>query len=75
MISREYSAPSIMTGHIDGPVLTYSDGQMHWLTWRERIAVAVGMASARSIQAKRRPDIYTWGKETNPDKWDMDRLR
>lgn len=56
-ISRAWTEPYIQTGHIDGPVLNYSDGQMHWLTLRERLAVAFGRASARTLQAKRRPDL------------------
>ena len=49
--------PSLNMDHIDGPVITFSDGQMHWLTWRERIAVALGFADANSLQIKLRPKL------------------
>ena len=54
-MSGTLQAPHIIAGHIDGPLLVYSDGQMHWLTWQERFAVAFGFSNAATIQAKRRP--------------------
>lgn len=49
--------PRILRRHIDGPVITYRDGQMHWLTWRERIALMFGRLDAMSLEYKRRPDL------------------
>ena len=49
--------PSFNMMHIDGPVITFSDGQMHWLTWRERIAVRLGWETAHSLQIKLRPKL------------------
>lgn len=50
--------PYVKWKHIDGPLLVYSDGQMHWLTWRERFRCWMGRDDAESIQRKRRPDLY-----------------
>lgn len=49
--------PYIQRDHIDGPKITYSDGQMHWLTWPERIAFVFGWTDEWAIQRKRRPDL------------------
>ena len=54
---RAYSEPSINRNHIDGPLLIYSDGQLHWLTIVERIALFFGRTDAANIQAKRRPEL------------------
>lgn len=49
--------PSIQWRHIDGPLLHFSDGQMHWLTWRERIRVCLGLDDEETLQAQRRPRL------------------
>lgn len=49
--------PTIIAGHIDGPLLVYSDGQMHWLTLWERLKVALAFENADDIQRRRRPDL------------------
>lgn len=36
------SEPYIKWKHIDGPLLVCRDGQMHWLTWRQRFSMWVG---------------------------------
>jgi hypothetical protein len=58
------SRPSLMK-HIDGPMLVFRDGQMHWLTLFERFLVWVGRATPESIERKRRPNlvklIESWG--------------
>lgn len=56
-VGRTWTPPYINTSHVDGPVLTYSNGQMHWLTFWERVALALGWTSAARIQEKRRPDL------------------
>lgn len=48
------SRPHVKWKHIDGPLLVYSDGQMYWLTWRERFRCWMGWDDAESLQAKRR---------------------
>lgn len=47
--------PEIFRHHIDGPVIVFSDGQMHWLTLLERAQLAFGLTDATKLQAKRRP--------------------
>jgi hypothetical protein len=43
--------------HIDGPLLTFRDGQMHWLTLRERFRVWMGWEDALSLERRLRPDL------------------
>ncbi|MFC7378213.1 hypothetical protein [Brevundimonas sp. GCM10030266] len=54
---REPQPATIIAGHIDGPLLVYSDGQMHWLSVWERVKVALGLDNANSIQNRKRPDL------------------
>lgn len=59
------SAPSINFSHVDGPLLTFSDGQLHWLTWLERYRVWRGYETAATLQRKLRPRLsagleYYW---------------
>ena len=49
--------PYIKPKHIDGPLLVYRDGQMHWLTLAERFRLWMGWEDAETIEAKRRPDL------------------
>ena len=49
--------PYIKAKHIDGPLLVYLDGQMHWLTIKERFRFWMGWETAESLEAKRRPDL------------------
>lgn len=49
--------PNINANHIDGPLLTFSDGQMHWLTIWERILFAIGLTDAEKLEQKRRPNL------------------
>ena len=44
--------PHINGRHIDGPVVIFSDGQMHWLTYRERIGRLLGYVTAEYLQRK-----------------------
>lgn len=56
--------PSIVPNHIDGPLLTFRDGQMHWLTMWERILFALGLTDADKLERKLRPKLMqvmdTW---------------
>lgn len=57
-VSFELSArPSIQPNHIDGPLLVFRDGQLHWLTWLERLQFWLGMTDAAMIERKRRPNL------------------
>ncbi len=47
--------PSIRWNHIDGPLLTFRNGEMHWLTWRERFRCWMGWDDAISLESKHRP--------------------
>lgn len=51
--------PGLNMKHIDGPMLYFSDGQMHWLTIGERLLVALGIEDAQSLQRKLRPNLTT----------------
>lgn len=49
--------PSLNMRHIDGPMIYFRDGQMHWLTLLERIAVHLGWDDAETLERKHRPDL------------------
>lgn len=49
--------PWIMWKHIDGPLLHFSNGEMHWLTWRERFRCWMGWEDAASLEFKHRPEL------------------
>lgn len=49
--------PSIVPHHIDGPLLYFSDGQLHWLTIWERILFHFGWTDAERLQRKLRPRL------------------
>lgn len=49
------SQPEIVAKHIDGPLLIFSDGQLHWLTLWERLQFTFGLTDAERLQRKRRP--------------------
>jgi hypothetical protein len=49
--------PSINWKHIDGPMLIFSDGQMHWLTLGERLRLACGRTDAAKLEVKLRPNL------------------
>ena len=46
--------PSINWKHVDGPLLYTSDGQLHWLTWRERFRLFWGWADIHDIDFEHR---------------------
>jgi hypothetical protein len=55
-----YSAdarPSIQANHIDGPLLSARNGQLHWLTLWERFLFALGLTDAERLERKRFPHI------------------
>jgi hypothetical protein len=50
----EYPAgiePDVVWNHIDGPLLYLSNCQLHWLTWRERLALWLGLTTIETINA------------------------
>ena len=46
--------PHVNWNHIDGPLLYCSDGQLHWLTWRDRFRLFWGLADIHDIDFERR---------------------
>ncbi len=52
------SRPLLNMKHIDGPLLTFRDGQLHWLTWKERVLVWFKREDAFSLERKLRPDLF-----------------
>lgn len=46
--------PHINWKHIDGPLLHCSDGQLHWLTWRERFRLFSCLADIHDIDFEHR---------------------
>jgi hypothetical protein len=54
-----HNKPSLIMKHIDGPLLHFSDGQMHWLTLWEHLLVKLGYHNAQTLQTKLRPHL-TW---------------
>lgn len=59
------NSPRIKWKHIDGPMLCFSDGQLHWLTWRERLLCWLGREDAEGLQRKLRPRltrVLEWGR-------------
>jgi len=49
--------PSLTPNHIDGPLVTFSDGQMHWLNLWECLLLCFGLTDAEKLQRKRRPNL------------------
>jgi hypothetical protein len=49
--------PSIRSHHVDGPLLVFRDGQVHWLTWWERLMLRFGATDADAIERRRRPNL------------------
>jgi hypothetical protein len=58
------SRPYIVRHHVDGPVVCFRDGQMHWLTLWERLMLCLKLTDARKIERKRRPNLMRALKET-----------
>jgi hypothetical protein len=54
---RVDARPDIQWNHIDGPVVHFRNGEMHWLTWRERFRYWRGYETALTLEAKHRPHL------------------
>jgi len=61
------SRPSFVMNHIDGPMLVFRDGQLHWLTLWERFLVWAGIATAESIERQRRPNLVALIENYGPN--------
>lgn len=53
----ETNRPSINWKHIDGPLLYFRNGQLHWLSYRERLRCWLGWDDAASLEKKLRQDL------------------
>ncbi len=51
------SKPVILANHVDGPLCTFRNGEMHWLTLWERVLFAFGRVDSLSIERKYRPHL------------------
>lgn len=40
--------PHVTWDHIDGPLMTWA-GELHWLTWRERVLIALRLSSVDRV--------------------------
>lgn len=66
-LTVSYQKPHINWRHIDGPLLYFSDGQMHWLTIWERVCCWFGFGNEWKIQRARRPNLeYALARAGNP---------
>jgi hypothetical protein len=54
---RDTARPDIQWNHIDGPLLHFRNGELHWLTWRERFRCWLGLDDAVSLEVKHRPHL------------------
>ena len=54
MPTEAFHAKPTIRRHIDGPLLSWAC-HLHWLTWRERLAVWVGRETAETLAQKHWP--------------------
>ena len=53
MISQfGHRTPDVQWGHVDGPLMTLSTGRPHFLIWRERIALWLGLTTIERINRR-----------------------
>lgn len=50
------NGPYLNRRHVDGPLLSWA-GRMHWLTWRERLALFFRFETVDEVACKRWPDL------------------
>jgi hypothetical protein len=43
--------PNVEWRHIDGPLMTWA-GNLHWLTWRERLALWLRLTTVDAVAVK-----------------------
>lgn len=56
------SEPSISALHIDGPLLHFRNGELHWLTLWERLLFRMGWTDAKTLERKHRPHLAEWAE-------------
>ena len=52
------AGPHVTWEHIDGPLMSWA-GQLHWLTWRERLRIFFRRATVDQIACERWPHLAT----------------
>ncbi len=57
---KQTRLPFIIPNHIDGPLLHFRDGQLHWLTLWERFWFWCGKTDAYKLEYKYRPELAEW---------------
>lgn len=58
--------PSINWKHVDGPYVHFRNGEMHWLTWRERWQAWRRKIDAFDLEVKYRPHLAAGGRHFAP---------
>lgn len=48
--------PHVNWRHIDGPLMTWA-GHLHWLTWRQRLALWFGRTTLTDVACKQWPHL------------------
>jgi hypothetical protein len=48
----DFRPATINWKHIDGPLLHCTNGELHWLTWRERIRLFFGWTDIHELDIK-----------------------
>lgn len=60
--------PSIQWNHIDGPLLHLRSGELHWLTWWERVRVWLGYENEFTLEKKYAPEfVNRWVNRANAE--------
>jgi len=54
---RSDAVPEIRWKHIDGPLLVFRNGELHWLTLWERFRYWMGLEDVYSLERKHRPRL------------------
>ena len=73
------AGPHVQWSHTDGPLMSWA-GHIHWLTWSERIRIALRMTTVDKIASERWPYtamrrrellVYTHGSKIfhDPQTW------
>ena len=50
------NGPSVQWNHIDGPLMTWA-GQLHWLTWKERMMIDLGVTTVDLVAERHWPHL------------------
>lgn len=56
--------PHLQRNHIDGPLLHARSGELHWLTWGERLRLWLGRTDAECLELERFPHLVPGSTRT-----------